>query len=116
MEKMIARCGLICSSCPAFIATKNNDNKLREETAKNWSEMFSSNIRPEDINCLGCLSTNTKKLCFHCSQCEIRKCAFSMKVENCAYCDSYETCGTINGFLRKVPEAKKTLDEIRKTL
>lgn len=31
---MIAYCGLDCEKCDAFIATKNNDNLLREKTAK----------------------------------------------------------------------------------
>ena len=30
---MIAYCGLNCTECPAYIATKANDDKLREEAA-----------------------------------------------------------------------------------
>ena len=34
MNKMISVCGLDCEKCDAFIATKNNDQALREKTAK----------------------------------------------------------------------------------
>ena len=39
MNDMIAYCGLNCEKCDAFIATQNNDNALREKTAKLWSEL-----------------------------------------------------------------------------
>jgi hypothetical protein len=31
---MVAYCCLKCNGCDAYLATKNNDQKLREETAK----------------------------------------------------------------------------------
>jgi len=34
MKKHIAMCGLDCSSCNAFIATKINDDGLRKKTAE----------------------------------------------------------------------------------
>jgi len=33
-KKHIAMCGLVCSQCDAYIATLNNDDKLRIKTAK----------------------------------------------------------------------------------
>lgn len=50
----IAYCGLNCENCPARIATINDDQKLREKVAKEWSELNQANITPEMINCLGC--------------------------------------------------------------
>ena len=38
MEKMIARCGIICSDCGAFIATKTGDEKLRKKNGKRMVE------------------------------------------------------------------------------
>jgi hypothetical protein len=35
---MIAYCGLVCSNCPAFLATKNNDNTAREKVAAFYQE------------------------------------------------------------------------------
>ena len=34
MKQLIACCGLDCENCDARIATINNDEKLREETAQ----------------------------------------------------------------------------------
>ena len=39
MRKMIAYCGLDCEKCDAYIATINDDQQLREKTARAWSEM-----------------------------------------------------------------------------
>jgi len=91
-EKYIAMCGLDCSSCPAFIATKNNDNNLRERTAQEWSEKYMGKneplVKPEDINCLGCLSGNF--LWRHCLGCEIRKCGFAKGIKSCKECKNYK--------------------------
>ena len=38
MKKMIAYCGLDCEKCDAYIATINDDQKLRKKTAKLWAE------------------------------------------------------------------------------
>jgi hypothetical protein len=111
-EKMIASCGLVCSECPTFIATQKNDDKMREETAKKWSEMFHSDIKPADINCDGCTSNSTK-LFNYCGKCDIRKCAKEKGVKNCAYCADYP-CEKLTAFLKNAPEAKVVLDDIRK--
>jgi len=55
MNKMIAFCGLTCTECLAFIATRKDDDKERQKVAKVWSKEFNSDIKPEDINCDGCL-------------------------------------------------------------
>lgn len=111
-EKMIAFCGITCTECPAYIATQKNDDQLRAETAKKWSEQFNASIKPEDVNCDGCVS-DSERLFSHCQVCEIRKCAREKKVKNCAYCNEYP-CQKLSEFLAMVPEAKATLEQIRK--
>ena len=55
MKQLIACCGLDCENCDARIATINNDEKLRVETAQKWSVMNNtSEIRADTINCTGC--------------------------------------------------------------
>ncbi|MBP5242059.1 MAG: DUF3795 domain-containing protein, partial [Clostridia bacterium] len=39
MRKMFAYCGLDCGQCDAYLATRNNDQALREKTARLWSEL-----------------------------------------------------------------------------
>lgn len=91
-KKHIAMCGLDCASCAAFIATKNNDDKLREKTAKEWTKRYVTSrnrppVKPEDINCLGCLSKGT--VYFYCQKCEVRNCGLQKKLKNCKECDQY---------------------------
>ncbi|GEM_PF-1574542 len=41
-NKNMAICGLDCGSCPAFIATKNNDSELRIKTGKGKNRILNS--------------------------------------------------------------------------
>ena len=114
MKELIAYCGIACHECGAYLATINDDEKKREEVAKQWSEEYSASFNPEDIDCLGCLLPN-KQTFSHCKACKIRSCAIGKNVQNCAYCDIYG-CEKISGILDAVPDAKKRLDEIRESL
>lgn len=114
MDKMIAFCGIVCTECPAFLATQKDDDNERRKVAELWSKEFKAEIKPEDINCDGCLSEDGK-LFSHCKVCEIRKCGQERGVKNCAYCNDY-ACEKLSKFFDKAPEAKALLDEIRKSL
>jgi len=94
MKKTIAYCGIICSECPAFLATQKNDDNERKKVAEMWSKQFNAEFKPEDINCDGCLS-ESERLFNYCRVCEIRKCGQEKGVKNCAYCDDY-ACETLN--------------------
>ena len=85
MRKMIAYCGLDCEKCDAYIATINDDQELREKTAKAWSELNQVPILPEHINCQGCRAEGIKTV-FCDSLCEIRQCALKKSVETCGDC------------------------------
>jgi hypothetical protein len=90
-KKYIALCGLDCSTCPAYIATKTKDNDLREKTAREWNERYNEDgrdpIKPEDINCEGCISNGVVYL--HCKECAVRKCGLSRGLKNCKQCKNY---------------------------
>jgi hypothetical protein len=113
MEKQIAYCGLICTDCEAYIATKNNDDEKRKETAALWKKGI-VDIKPEDINCNGCLD-ETGRIFHYCTICEVRKCGREKKVVNCAYCKDY-ICEKLGQFFKMDPVMKANLDEIRKGL
>ena len=114
-EEMIAICGLVCTECPAFLATQSNDDKMRAKVASYWSEEFKANIKPEDVNCNGCFSTDEKYLFSHCKVCEIRSCGLEKEIKNCAYCEEY-VCDKLAKFIDVVPPAKAKLEEIRKSI
>ncbi len=109
---MIGYCGLDCVRCEAFIATKNDDNALRAKVAEEWARLNNAPIKPEHINCTGCQSAGVKT--YYCDQlCEIRKCAAGKRVGTCADCADYP-CTLLDGIFRSVPQAKSTLDELKK--
>jgi len=114
MERMIAYCGAICSECPTYIATQKDDNEERKKVAELWSKQFRIDLKPEDINCDGCLTENGR-LFGHCQTCEIRTCAREKGVKNCAYCEDF-ACEKLSKFFSRFPKAKQTLEEIRATL
>ncbi|MCD4678392.1 MAG: DUF3795 domain-containing protein [Desulfobacula sp.] len=112
MEKMIAHCGLVCSNCPTFLATLNDDNDARQKTAALYSEKFGFNLKPEDINCDGCLSDGGKLIAY-CQDCKIRKCCREKKIENCAVC-SEQPCENLTKFHEFSPDAKACFDSLLK--
>lgn len=114
MDKMIAFCGITCTECPAFLATQKDNDNERMKVAELWSKEFNAEIKPDDINCDGCLSENGR-LFSHCNVCKIRKCGQERHVENCACCNDY-ACENLNKFFETVPDARLTLEEIRKNL
>jgi len=110
MERIIAYCGLTCSDCPTFKATKTDDNVERKRIAELWTKEYGHPFKPEDINCDGCLSTGTRVFNY-CNVCEIRKCGQQRKVENCAQCDDYK-CAKLSKMHEQTPKAKSVLEEI----
>jgi hypothetical protein len=110
-KKLISYCGLVCSECPAYIATANDDQNLREQTARSWSEEYGARIRPEDIVCTGCVAPEGIKFS-HCGNCGTRKCAVPRGIGTCAGCPEYP-CGNLESFFKMVPAAKSVLDGLR---
>jgi len=110
--KILAMCGLDCAACPAHIAYKTNDQALREKTAVEWSKAFNVEMKPADINCVGCLKTKGPQI-LHCAECDIRKCGLGRKVKNCALCDDYP-CDKISKFIAGAPPAKANLEGVRR--
>jgi len=112
---MIGMCGIICDDCPAYIATQKDNNEERKKIAEEWSS-DQYPLKPEDINCDGCLTVG-KRLCKFCRDCETRRCGFEKGVKNCAYCDEFP-CAKLEKHweLMEAYEAKARLVEIRKSL
>ncbi len=114
MTELIAFCGIPCHECGAYLATKNKDDNKRAEVAELWSKEYKADLKPEDINCEGCISRSDNVFNYT-KICEIRKCGMEKGVENCAYCDDY-ACEKLEKFFEMVPDAKNRLDEIKSTL
>jgi len=112
MLKMIAFCGLCCTDCPTFIATKNNDDVARAKTAALYKEKYGFNMNPEDINCDGFHSVGGK-LISYCENCAIRECGISKGLDNCTYCAD-QPCEKLKSFHSFSSHAKASYEAILK--
>jgi hypothetical protein len=114
MEEMIAYCGLECTKCPTFLATQNNDDAARAKTAVFYSEKFGFNLKPEEINCDGCLSDGGK-LISYCQTCKIRECCRGRGLENCTVCED-QPCDKLAELHKFSPDARDQFNSLVKRL
>jgi hypothetical protein len=110
--KIVAYCGITCSSCDAYLATQSRDQAELERVAAAWREQFDPSITAASIVCDGCL-TVTGRLAGYCDVCPIRACATDRGVASCALCYDY-VCSTLQGQLDHAPQLRVTLDAMRK--
>ena len=114
MSKMIAYCGLVCSNCPTFLATQNDDDVARKKTAAMYSEKFGFDLKPEEINCDGCKSEEGK-LIGYCQACEIRQCCREKGLENCAHCND-QPCEKLIQFHEFSTDAKASFEALKREI
>lgn len=108
MKNLIACCGLDCENCDARKATINNDDALREKTARLWAEMNNAPIKAEHINCMGCRVDGVKYL--YCGElCPVRKCVADKGYATCADCSGIDTCELVGEIFRNAAEARNNL-------
>ena len=110
MRDMIAYCGLDCEKCDAYLATINDDQALREKTAKLWAKLNNAPILPEHINCHGCRVDGVKTV-FCESLCGVRQCALKKNVATCGDCSELKKCQTVGTIISNNPQALKNLKE-----
>lgn len=109
MKKLIACCGLDCENCDSRIATINNDDELRERTARRWSELNNApEITAATINCMGCRAEGVKTV-FCSDLCAIRKCVNDKGFETCGDCKGIDSCLKVGSIHQFVPDAKDNL-------
>jgi hypothetical protein len=113
MDKMIAYCGLVCTECPAYVATQANDQEALAKVAAEWREQFDPNITVDTIACDGCLA-ESERLCSYCSACPMRLCGVERGVANCAVCPDYVHdgvyCDKVATFFEHAPDMQAVLD------
>jgi hypothetical protein len=97
IQKMkIGICGDVCSECPRYIATQNNDTEALEKVAELWHRLKLRDkiVSPDELRCTGCSSE--------------LDCAF--RINTCKYLNGRNNCGECDFFpCEKIEEAfKKT--------
>jgi thiamine biosynthesis protein ThiC len=110
--KMIAYCGIACSSCDAFLATQTGDQIELERVAVEWRTQYDPAITAESIVCKGCRA-ESGPLAGFCSMCPIRVCATDRGEESCAYCDDYP-CDRLVPHFEHAPQMRDLLDGLRR--
>ncbi|MFH1033119.1 MAG: DUF3795 domain-containing protein [Pseudomonadota bacterium] len=95
-QDLIAPCGLYCGVCAVYLATRDDNAKLKGVLAQAYQGKLphSENLTPEQISCQGCLSGQTWGFC---STCAIRACAQERGLEGCQQCQDFP-CQLIQGF------------------
>ena len=116
MPDLIAYCGLNCSGCSIYLAALETDKtkkqQMRTDIAKQCSELYHLQLKPEDVtDCDGCITNN--RLFSGCMNCKIRACAKEKGVESCAWCPEYP-CRNLMEMFNHDPDARTRLEAIRK--
>jgi hypothetical protein len=117
--KIISYCGLLCSSCPIYLATRE-PNELRKREMilgiiQACKEHYGIEYKYEDINeCDGCITKSQRLFC-GCANCKIRMCVTQKEIENCAYCKDYP-CQDLKNTFEPESGAKERLDKIKDSL
>jgi len=114
MYEMISYCGLDCSQCPAYLATRSGDREALERVAADWSKQFDVEVPVEGVICDGCRS-DTGRRSGYCGICEVRACGVGKGVITCAHCEDYD-CDTLRGCPGYRSMGKKTLDGIKEEI
>lgn len=113
MERMIAVCGLDCGGCEARLATQASDEQAKERIAAKWRvEYGNPACDVAYVTCDGCRAFDGR-LGGHCLECKIRTCGVARGLPNCGHCDDFESCEELGRFLKVVPFARATLEEVR---
>jgi hypothetical protein len=87
-KNLLSPCGLYCGVCDIYVAHRDQDNKRKEKLAAVYG------MKPEEMNCLGCLSTRPFG---YCRVCSIKSCAGEKNYEGCYQCSEFP-CDYINNF------------------
>jgi len=116
MTEPVAYCGLVCRTCPIYVATRQEDKevqgKMRAEIVRLCHEQYGMQYQLEDItDCDGC-RTEGGRLFAPSTMCRIRTCARQKGIENCAHCPDY-ACGWLEKIFVTDPAARTRLDERR---
>ena len=78
--ELLAPCGLYCGVCGVYMASRDNNQKLKDKLASAYG------VTSERIVCKGCLS-NEKFV--YCQTCDIRKCIMEKNYEGCHQCNEF---------------------------
>ncbi len=119
VERILGMCGLDCTQCEAWKATRAEDEAWKERIVEKWREEYASpEIPTEAATCDGCLVSGRQG--GYCGMCPVRSCGLERGVEHCGFCEDYEACTSLGSFFAQFPggaeasPAKINLDALRR--
>ena len=117
MEEGLAYCGLLCRTCPIYLATREKvrakQRQMRAEIVRQIERHYGGPCKPQDVgDCDGCKAESGRLFC---TDCRIRTCASGKGIENCAPCADYP-CEAIERLFTTDAGARERLDAIRAAL
>ncbi len=112
-KELIGCCGIDCETCDARIATINNDNTLREQTASLWSKLNGATITADMIICTGCRLEGAKTV-FCDALCPVRHCVKEKGFCTCADCAEMDRCETLGRIVINNPSVIERLKKLRR--
>jgi hypothetical protein len=102
---IIGICGDVCSECPRYIGTRENDIPSLGKFAELWYKLgFRVRVvDPEELKCSGC---NKEMPCSN----GINNCPHLTEKANCGECDDFP-CDKINAVFHKTDSLRETCKE-----
>ena len=109
---LVGYCGINCSKCEIYIASTNNDEKVKQKLVEDIKYFTGLDIKSQEFNCLGCRHPKSKHKEFMGINCELYKCASKKDPISCGHCSFYP-CKKIKVHFKKF--SLKPLKAIRKS-
>jgi len=111
----MAYCGLDCAGCEAYQATLAGDEAVKHAIWEKWKAAYHAPKMPfEAVTCDGCMAW--ERMGGYCSECPVRACGLARSLPNCAHCEDFKTCGTLQNLIGEIPGVKENLAAIRVAL
>ena len=101
-KKYIAFCGYRCDLCPAYM--KNVDKFTNRTLIRNgWKNFFGFDVPEDRLMCVGCFDEGSHQD----TECPVRPCALKTDIQNCSFCNLFESCDTLRSRAGILDETKK---------
>lgn len=108
---MIAYCGIDCSKCDSYLATRSGSDEELARVAEKLSKRYRAEVKPEYVICDGCKTG--KRHSYYCTNsCKMRSCCVEKGYDFCFECADFP-CKELQFELDHNPEAKGNLEKRR---
>jgi len=107
---MIAYCGIDCSQCKSYLATRSGKYEDLEKVARRLAEVYQEEVKPEYVICDGC-RTGQRHSFFCTHSCKMRRCCIGNGYHSCIECPDF-SCKELQFELDNNPEAIENLKKM----